>query len=118
MTDLIQDTGARGEGSRAEGADDHQTGGGGPQAPGGGAAPSKTTGDLTQGQESYAGPRDAGETDKHTAGTPADYDAATNNAQTPAAGDIDPDSTASSDETGQAGVNDRPGKDKAHPWNG
>lgn len=52
------------------------------------------------------------------AGTSADRDAEINNAQTPPAGDIDPDSTKSSDETGQAGVNDRPGKDQAHPWNG
>ena len=47
-----------------------------------------------------------------------DRDAEVNNAQTPPAGDTDPASTASSDETGQAGVNDRPGKDQAHPWNG
>ena len=118
MTDLIQDTGARGENTSAADKDEHQTGGGGPQAPGGGDAPQKTTGDLTQGQESYAGPRAAGESDKTGAGSPSDADATTNNAQTPPAGDKDPDSTASSDETGQAGVNDRPGKDKGHPWNG
>lgn len=117
MTDLIQDTGARGERAQTDGPDIHQTGSGGSQAPGGGSAPSKTTEDLTAGQESYGGPRDAGETDKPTAGSPADFDATTNNAQTPTAGDVNPESTASSDETGQAGVNDRPGKDKAHPYN-
>lgn len=52
------------------------------------------------------------------ASAPTDRDAKVNNAQTPPAGDIDPESTASSDATGQAGVNDRPGKDQAHPWNG
>ncbi len=111
------DTGAR-EQAAPHPADPHQTAGGSAQSPGGGGAPTQTTGDMTQGQESYGGPRDAGETDKPSSGDASDFDASTNNAQTPAAGDTDPDSTASSDETGQAGVNDRPGKDKAHPWNG
>ncbi len=115
--DIEKDTGAR-EYERAHPADPHQTASGSARSPGGADAPAQTTNDLTHGQEGYAGPRDAGETDKATAGTPSEFDASTNNAQTPAAGDTDPDSTASSDETGQAGVNDRPGKDKAHPWNG
>jgi hypothetical protein len=118
MTDLIRDTGARGEGPKADGSDVQKTGGGGTQAPGGAQGPSKTTNEMTQGQESYAGPRDGGETDKPGAGVLDDRDASTNNAQTPPAGDLNPEETAVSDETGQAGVNDRPGKDTAHPWNG
>lgn len=104
MTDLIQDTGARGERPKA-GDEEKQT------------AP-KTTGEQTQGQESYAGPRAAGESDKPGAGASSDGDPTTNNAQTPPAGDRDPEETSVTDETGQAGVNDRPGKDQAHPWNG
>lgn len=111
------DTGAR-EQPQAHPDDPHQTGSGSSQSPGGGNAPSKTTNDLTHGQEAYGGPRDAGETDKAASPDNSEFDASTNNAQTPAAGDTDPDSTASSDETGQAGANDRPGKDTAHPWNG
>ncbi len=34
------------------------------------------------------------------------------------AGDIDPDSTRSADETGQGGDPTDPTKNKAHPWNG
>ncbi len=34
------------------------------------------------------------------------------------AGDIDPDSTRSADETGQGGDPTDPAKNKAHPWNG
>lgn len=125
MTDLIQDTGARQ--NSAEAANDPQKNGSGQaDAPGGGASKAQSVGDLTAGQESYMGPRDAGESDKHGGAglgqasndSATDHDASQNNAQTPIGGDVDPGSTASSDETGQAGVNDRPGKDKAHPWNG
>ena len=34
------------------------------------------------------------------------------------AGDIDPDSTRSADETGQGGDPTDPAKNKAHPWSG
>jgi hypothetical protein len=107
------DTGAR-EAAPAHPDDPHHTASGSAASPGGAQAPAQTTSDLTHGQESYAGPRDAGETDKPG----SDRDASTNNAETPPAGDVDPESTASTDETGQAGINDRPGKDTAHPWNG
>ncbi len=125
MAELIQDTGARQ--NSAEAAHDPQKNGSGrADAPGGGAAKATSTGDLTAGQEAYGGPRDAGESDKHGGAglggaansNATDHDASENNAQTPIGGDVDPGSTQSSDETGQAGVNDRPGKDKAHPWNG
>ncbi len=33
------------------------------------------------------------------------------------AGDVDPDSTHSADETGQGGDPTEPAKNKAHPWN-
>ncbi len=125
MAELIQDTGARQNSAETPG-DPQKNGSGQADAPGGSQAKAVSTGDMTQGQESYMGPRDAGESDKHggagleTAANSAadDHDATANNAQTPTGGDVDPGSTASSDETGQAGVNDRPGKDKAHPWNG
>jgi hypothetical protein len=107
MTDLIKDTGARGEGPKA-GSDEVKAGGGG----------TPLQGDQTLGQESYAGPRTGGESDKPDAGVSDDRDASVNNAQTPPAGDLDPEETAVTDETGQAGVNDRPGKNQAHPWNG
>jgi len=125
MAELIQDTGARQ--NSAEAAHDPQKNGSGrADAPGGGAAKAVSTNDLTQGQESYMGPRNAGESDKHGGAglgdaannSATDHDPSQNNAQTPVGGDVDPGGTASSDETGQAGVNDRPGKDKAHPWNG
>ncbi len=113
---LIADTGAREQSPDAP--TDHQhTGDGSASAPGGGAAPARSTQDMTHGQEGYPGSRAAGEADKPNAPSSA-HDPSQNNADTPVGGDTDPDSTASADETGQAGVNDRPGKDKAHPWNG
>lgn len=125
MADLIQDTGAR-ENTAEAPNDPQKNGSGRSDAPGGSDARAVSTGDLTQGQESYGGPRAAGESDKHDAtpsgpatNSPAeDHDPAQNNVLTPTGGDVDPSSTASSDATGQAGANDRPGKDKAHPWNG
>ncbi len=125
MADLIQDTGARENTAEAKN-DAQKNGSGQADAPGGKNAKATSTGDLTAGQEAYGGPRDAGESDKHGGAglgnasndSVTDHDAAQNNAQTPIGGDVDPGGTASSDETGQAGVNDRPGKDKAHPWNG
>jgi hypothetical protein len=45
-------------------------------------------------------------TDETTAGNSVD------------AGDVDPDSTHSADETGQGGDPTDPAKNKAHPWNG
>lgn len=125
MADLIQDTGARQNSAETPG-DPQKNGSGQADAPGGGAAKAQSTGDLTAGQESYMGPRNAGESDKPGGAglgeaandNATDQDPAQNNAQTPIGGDVDPGGTLSSDETGQAGVNDRPGKDKAHPWNG
>jgi len=45
-------------------------------------------------------------------------DATTTAGDQPPAGDIDPDSTRSADETGQGGDPADPAKNKAHPWNG
>lgn len=39
------------------------------------------------------------------------------NGDTPAAGDVDPDSTYVAEETGQDGDPTRPGKSHGHPWN-
>ena len=118
MTDLIQDTGARRESSSPQANDPQNVSTGNADAPGGASAPHESANSITMGQEAYPGGRAAGETDKHTAPDPAEFDPSLNNATTPVAGDLNPDETAVTDATGQAGVNDRPGKDKAHPWNG
>lgn len=118
MADLIQDTGARRESSPPQDNDPQKVSHGDAQSPGGASAPSESANSITMGQEAYPGGRAAGETDKHTSPGPAEFDPSVNNAQTPAAGDLNPEETAVTDATGQAGINDRPGKDKAHPWNG
>lgn len=123
MADLIPDTGARGENTQDNPDDAQNIGQGHAQAPGGGDTSPQDARDMTQGQESYPGDRPAGESDRSVGptdreGNTSNRDAATNNAATPVAGDTDPGSTDDADATGMAGVNDRPGKDKAHPWNG
>ena len=82
------------------------------QSPGGANSATGDASAMTHGQEGYPGPRSGGETDK--SGEQAE--------QTPPAGDTDPDSTASSDETGQAGAlsatEQDPQKNKGNAWNG
>ena len=109
--DLTPDTGAQ-ENQPPHPDDPHQTASGSAQSPGGGKAPTGSASDMTQGQEGYPGPRAGGETAK--TGEVAE--------QTPVAGDTDPDSTASSDETGQAGAlsatRQDPQKNKGNAWDG
>jgi hypothetical protein len=83
--------------------DPQQIGSGSASSPGGSEAPAESASDMTHGQEGYAGPRTGGETDKHPS---------------PAAGDVDPSSTRSSEETGQDGDVDDPKKSVGHAWNG
>ena len=123
MAEIIQDTGARGENTQDNPDDAQSIGQGHSQAPGGGDTSPQNARDMTQGQESYPGDRAVGEADRSVGPTDrttnaSTTDAATNNAATPVAGDVESGSTDDSDATGMAGVNDRPGKDKAHPWNG
>ncbi len=105
--DLTPDTGAQ-ENTPPHPDDPHQTTSGSSQSPGGKNAPAQSASDLTHGQEGYPGPRAGGETDK-----PSDP---------PVAGDTDPGSTASADETGQAGdlsaTQQDPQKNKGNAWNG
>lgn len=119
MAELISDTGARGENTQDNPDDAQQIGQGHASAPGGGDTSPQDARNMTHGQESYPGPRSVGETTQ--SGPPAEAqqsDPTVNNAAQAEAGDTEPGSTADADETGMAGVNDRPGKDKAHPWNG
>lgn len=118
MAELIQDTGARGENTQDRPDDPQQIGQGHAAAPGGGDTSPQDMRDMTQGQESYPGDRQVGETDRPGQPSASETDASVNNATQVEPGDTDPGSTADADETGMAGVNDRPGKDKAHPWNG
>jgi len=92
-------------------------------------------GDRTAGQETYPGPRrsepnGAGE-HRHSGGdgdATADSRATGGNvepgnetglsADTPTAGDVDPGSTRSAEETGQDGDPDERKKSTAHAWNG
>ncbi len=123
MAELIQDTGARGENTQDNPDDPQSLGQGHAQAPGGGDTSPQDARDMTQGQESYPGDRAVGEADRSVGPTDratnaSTADAASNNAATPIAGDTDPGSTQSADETGQAGDPTDPAKNKAHPWNG
>ncbi len=81
--------------------DPHKTASGSSRAPGGSDAAPKSQRDLTHGQESYPGDRD---------GSPPP-------GRTPQAGDVDPGTTQSGIETGQADDTDKPENNKANPWN-
>lgn len=118
MAELIQDTGARGENTKDNPDDPQNIGQGHAAAPGGGDTSPQDARNMTHGQESYPGPRQVGETEKFGTASETENDPTVNNAAQAEAGDIEPGSTADADSTGMAGVNDRPGKDKAHPWNG
>ena len=104
-------------------ADAHRTddqqkfGSGASTAPGGANAPTQTQGEMTQGQEAYPGGRAGGETDKAQGAVQTGNETGLN-ADTPAAADVDPSSTQSSEETGQDGDPKSPGKNTGNPWNG
>lgn len=120
QNDTIVDDAAKHVGSR-----DNQPGSGSATAPGGSAAREKSTEQETHGQETYPGSRPGGTSGQ---GTDASYggnsgaDEAGNetglNGDTPAAGDVDPDSTKSAEETGQDGDPREANKSTGHPWNG
>jgi len=76
-----------------------------------GGSDDTAVGDRTHGQESYPGPRNGGESPQNLAPRSGDLQDA---GDTPAAGDVDPDSTASADATGQGGDTQRKGI--GHPY--
>lgn len=104
-------------------ADAHRTddqrkfGDGSSTAPGGANAPVQNQNELTQGQEAYPGTRQGGEADKAADAVQTGNETGLN-ADTPAAADVDPSSTKSSEETGQDGAPKSPGKNTGNPWNG
>ncbi len=103
------------------GAKNSQPGSGNATAPGGSAAPERSTAHETHGQETYPGSRPEGAagqaTDASYGGTEPGNETGLNG-DTPAAGDVDPDATRSAEETGQDGDPREPAKSTGHPWNG
>jgi len=61
---------------------------------------------------------DAGVNSRATGGADETGNETGHNSDTPAAGDVDPDSTRSAEETGQDGDPTRGSKSTGHPWNG
>lgn len=125
----------------AKGLKPGEVGSGTADAPGGEDAPELTSYEMTQGQETYPGVRSGGEDDKmsakavsgantsnpeaesHKSGQTVSQsnnrqtgDETGLNGDTPAAGDVDPDSTRSAEETGQDGDPTDRKKSIAHPY--